>query len=168
MRDKTGKTQLPWRHGKRGEWYLVFQAGLFILVVVGPRTCPGLPAWSADWLRFGTVGGGLLFLGGGLLAGAGALSLGRNLTPLPRPREGADLVVTGAYRFVRHPIYSGLAAMALGWGGWVHGWLTMGYALLLFLFFDLKSRREERWLKEKYPEYAAYQQRVRKLIPFVY
>ena len=80
----------------------------------------------------------------------------------------ATLVVAGAYRLVRHPIYSGLAAMAFGWGMWVHGWLTLGYALILFVFFDCKSRREERWLREKFPEYAAYQRRVRKLIPFVY
>lgn len=168
MSDKTGITQPPWWHGKRGEWYLVFQAGLFILVAIGPRTWPGLPDWSAGWMRFGIVGGCLLFLAGTLLAGAGAVSLGRNLTPLPCPKEDGTLVITGAYRFVRHPIYSGLIAMALGWGGWVHGWLTLGYALLLFIFFDFKSRREERWLRGKFPEYAAYQRCVRKLIPFVY
>ena len=158
----------PWWHGKRGEWYVVLQVGLFILVAAGPHTWPGLPVWSPNWLRLGTVGGVLLFLGGALLAVAGALSLGRNLTPLPRPKDDAALVVAGAYRLVRHPIYSGLVAMAFGWGLWVHGLLTLGYALLLFVFFDLKSRREERWLRERFPEYAAYQRRVRKLIPFLY
>lgn len=58
--------------------------------------------------------------------------------------------------------------MAFGWGLWVHGWLTLGYALLLFVFFDLKSSREERWLREKFPGYDAYRRRVRKLIPFIY
>ena len=37
------------------------------------------------------------------------------------------------------------------------------YAMLLFIFFDIKSRREERWLARKFPDYAGYQQRVRKL-----
>jgi protein-S-isoprenylcysteine O-methyltransferase Ste14 len=161
-----GKT--PWWHGKRGEWYVIVQVGLFILVAAGPRTWPGLPVWSPFWSRLGTVGGELLFLGGALLAIAGAMSLGGNLTPLPRPKDDATLVVAGVYRLVRHPIYSGLAAMAFGWGLWVNGWLTLGYALLLFVFFDLKSRREERWLREKFPEYAAYQRRVCKLIPFIY
>jgi protein-S-isoprenylcysteine O-methyltransferase Ste14 len=32
----------------------------------------------------------------------------------------------------------------------------------------VKSRREERWLCEKYPDYAAYQARVHKLIPLIY
>jgi protein-S-isoprenylcysteine O-methyltransferase Ste14 len=77
-------------------------------------------------------------------------------------------VVTGPYRLVRNPIYSGLIFGAFGYALWVNGWLTLGYALLLFIFFDIKSRKEERWLAEKFPDYGAYQQRVRKLIPWVY
>jgi protein-S-isoprenylcysteine O-methyltransferase Ste14 len=69
---------------------------------------------------------------------------------------------------VRHPIYSGLILAALGWAFWVHGWLTIGYVVVLFVFFDIKSRREERWLAEKYAGYEAYRKRVHKLIPFVY
>ncbi len=42
------------------------------------------------------------------------------------------------------------------------------YVAALFVLLDVKSRREERWLVEKFPEYPAYQRRVRKLIPFVY
>jgi protein-S-isoprenylcysteine O-methyltransferase Ste14 len=158
----------PFLKGSRGEWYLVVQAGLFALLVFGPRTWKGLPAWSAPLTRIGVVGGGVLFAAGILLAAAGAISLGRNLTPLPQPKTDAALIVTGAYRLVRHPIYSGIALMALGWGLWLPGWLTIGYAILLFVFFDVKSRREERLLEAKFPEYAEYRKRVRKLVPFVY
>ena len=63
---------------------------------------------------------------------------------------------------------SGLTFIAFGWGFWLHSWLTIGYALALFVFFDVKSRYEERLLLEKFPEYAAYRKRVRKLVPFVY
>lgn len=161
-------TEAPWWRGRRGEWYLLVQAGLIVLVAVGPHTLPGLPPWTNGWSLAGSVGGGILFLGGALLSLAGTVSLGRNLTPLPRPKDEGKLVVTGAYRLVRHPIYGGLAIMALAWALWVHGWLTVVYAVILFVFFDVKSRREENWLREKYPEYAAYQRRVRKLIPFLY
>jgi protein-S-isoprenylcysteine O-methyltransferase Ste14 len=41
-------------------------------------------------------------------------------------------------------------------------------ALLLGCFFDLKARREEAWLLDAYPGYAAYRARVRKLVPFIY
>ena len=46
--------------------------------------------------------------------------------------------------------------------------MTLIYAGVLLAFFDVKSRREERWLTEKFPDYAAYRTRVHKLIPFVY
>ena len=157
-----------WWKGSRGEWYVVIQALLLLLLVFGPRTWQGLPQWSAPYAGLGSVTGIILLFAGLMLAAAGALNLGRNLTPLPRPKEHATLVVTGAYRLVRHPIYSGIIFMAFGWALWLHGWLTLWYALLLFAFFDIKSRREERWLEEKFPEYTAYRRRVRKLIPFVY
>ena len=50
----------------------------------------------------------------------------------------------------------------------VRGPLTVLYAVLLLLFLDVKSRREERWLSAKFSSYADYRKRVRKLIPFVY
>ena len=36
------------------------------------------------------------------------------------------------------------------------------------MFFDIKSRREERWLMARFPAYASYRKRVRKLIPLIY
>jgi protein-S-isoprenylcysteine O-methyltransferase Ste14 len=135
------------------------------LVFFGPRTGGGLAAWRLPFAR--VVGGGLM-LGGGTLLLAGAIWLGRALTPLPYPKPGAGLVETGPFALVRHPIYGGGLVLALGWALFVQGWLTLGYVAVLFAFLDVKSRREERWLAEKFPTYAAYQRRVRKLIPFVY
>jgi protein-S-isoprenylcysteine O-methyltransferase Ste14 len=99
---------------------------------------------------------------------AAFFNLGRNLTPLPYPKEDGQLVDRGAYGLVRHPIYSGGLALAFGWALVVHGLLTLGYAALLLVFLDVKSRREERWLCAKFPGYTGYQKRVSKLIPFVY
>jgi protein-S-isoprenylcysteine O-methyltransferase Ste14 len=42
------------------------------------------------------------------------------------------------------------------------------YVVIIAIFFDIKSRKEERWLVERFPAYADYQGRVRKLIPWVY
>jgi len=157
-----------WWKGSRGEWYLLVQAGLFALLAFGPRNLQGLPAWDNPYRWLGSLVGGVLLFAGIVLAVTGVANLGKNLTPLPRPNENATLIVTGAFRFVRHPIYGGITFIAFGWGLWLHSWLTIGYALLLFAFFDIKSRREEQWLEEKFPGYAAYRKRVRKLIPFVY
>ncbi len=105
---------------------------------------------------------------GGILLAAGIMRLGRGLTPLPCPNDGAELVQSGPFALVRHPMYGGGLVLALGWALVVQGWLTLGYAALLFAFLDIKSRREEQWLCERYPGYPAYQRRVRKLIPFLY
>ena len=171
MRATVGPTAAapPWWRGARGEWYVVIQGVLFALLAFGPRSLPGLPAWPPAVSRGAAAGGAVLVTAGSLLALAGGLRLGpRNLTPLPYPKEGASLVEAGPYRLVRHPIYSGILCAALGWGLWMHAWLTLGFAALLFLLFDLKSRREERWLCERFPGYDDYQRRVRRLIPFLY
>lgn len=154
--------------GPRGEWYLVVQGCLFLLLMFGPHDIDGAIVWSAPYAWIGTTGGGALFFAGVFLAAAGSIRLGRNLTPLPVPKKHATLVVTGVYRLVRHPIYSGIVLMAFGWGMWLDSWLTVAYALLLFLFFDIKSRHEERLLAEKFPEYAVYRKNVKKLIPYLY
>jgi protein-S-isoprenylcysteine O-methyltransferase Ste14 len=158
----------PWWKGTRGEWYVVVQFGLFALVAFGPQTLPGVPGWGPTAALVGSVVGFALMVAGGVLAVAGLLRLGPNLTALPYPKDCAELVEIGAYSIVRHPIYSGLILGAVGYGLWVHGGLTLLWALVLFAFFDVKSRREERWLAEKFAGYAEYRTRVKKLIPWVY
>jgi protein-S-isoprenylcysteine O-methyltransferase Ste14 len=158
----------PWWKGARGEWLVVVQVVLIGLVFLGPRTVAGQPAWSFPLPHVCSVIGGVLMIAGSVLFVAGLLRLGRGLTPLPYPKDGAGLIQTGPYALVRHPIYSGGLVLALGWALYVQGWFTLGYVVILFVFLDMKSRREEKWLTEKFPAYSMYQKRVRKLIPFVY
>ena len=144
------------------------QGVLFIVILVAPwmaaaRDFP-LSA-SSGALR---IAGAIVIAAGALIAVAGALSLGRNLTPLPHPIDSATLVEGGAYKLVRHPIYSGLCLAAIGWALWCNSVITLLCAAVLFLFFDIKSRREERWLMERFANYADYRRRVKKLIPFLY
>ncbi len=158
--------QAPWWKGKRGEWLVVVQVALIALVFLGPRSVRGWPAFPSPSLirAFGI----LLMAAGAVLFLAGLLRLGRNLTPLPYPKEDGVFVHTGAYRLVRHPMYSGGAFFAFGWALLVNGWLTLGYAAVLLVFLDIKSRREEQWLNARYADYRDYQRRVAKLVPFLY
>ena len=158
----------PWWIGSRGEWLVVAQVALIGLVFLGPRKVVGQPAWPFPFRQACPVVGGVLMILGGALLVAGLVRLGRGLTPLPYPKDDARLVQTGPFALVRHPMYGGGLVLALGWAVYVQGWLTLGYVLALFVFLDAKSRREERWLAERFPEYPAYQRRVRKLIPFVW
>lgn len=98
----------------------------------------------------------------------GVARLGRNRTLFPRPRPGSELVITGVFRWVRHPLYLSVLA---GSAAWVVHWNTPdGWALWLAgaVFLDAKARREERWLREQFPRYASYARRVRRLLPGVY
>ena len=126
------------------------------------------PAWSGWALAAGIALGGVLVLCGGILALRGVLDLRENLTPFPKPLDNAQLVETGAYRLVRHPIYGGLILGALGWGLVRAAPLALLGAVALAVFFDLKSRREEIWLSECYREYPAYRDRTRRLLPWIY
>lgn len=144
---------------------MVAQVPLLALAVV-------LPPWTArsdggfahpvQWLGLALAAGGMLLVLAGLAA------LGRSLTPFPHPRTGAQLVTGGVFRFVRHPIYTGLLVSAFGWA---LAWLSVAgvaCSALLSGFFDRKARREERWLRSRFPGYAAYEQQVRRFIPGIY
>lgn len=169
MTDTTNTTEhAPWWKNSRGEWYVVVQFVLFGLIAFGPEWIDvklSLP--TGVRVAAGVVGFGLGAVGL-LLALAGLFTLGDNLSVLPHPKDDAVLVERGPYRLVRHPIYSGLIVGAIGWALLNASVVTLVYALVLFVFFDVKSRREERWLVRKFPAYTAYQAQVRKLIPFVY
>jgi len=148
--------------GKRGEGWFVVQLALFAVILLAP---PVPPVTFPLWLR--ALGLGIL-IAGGVVGTGGILALGSNLTAFPKPIEGGTLVTKGVYNVVRHPIYTGLILGTLGLGIFRESLLGIGLAVVLFIFFDLKSRREEAWLMEAYPEYAAYRQRVKKLVPWVY
>jgi len=164
----SGSTKPAWWRGTRGEWYLVAQEILGILVFLGPRTYPGWPAWPSFMIQFASVSAKPILIAGTVLFVAGIISLGKNLTPLPLPKQNAILVETGIYRFVRHPIYGGLILIMFGVALNVHGWLTLLYVLLLCIGYELKSRKEEEWLQERFPGYATYKRRVARFIPFIY
>lgn len=107
----------------------------------------------------------LLSIGAGV-ALAGAVAIGRNLTPFPKPVEQATLVRHGVYRVIRHPLYTSVIAAALGWALVWGSWPAVVVAAILIPFFHAKARHEERWLRQKFPEYAAYEQQVPRFLPW--
>jgi protein-S-isoprenylcysteine O-methyltransferase Ste14 len=81
--------------GPRGEGWVLIQ-GVLLVAVAAAGWLLG-PDWSGPLQLAGTVVGIVLITGGIVLAVRGVIDLGGALTPLPRPREGAELVETGAY-----------------------------------------------------------------------
>ncbi len=167
MKGQREMTNAPWWKGARGEWYFVAQLLLFALILLAPLA-PGQPGWPAPISLPARGLGLLLALAGFALAMAGLLGLGRNLSVLPHPKDDATLVEGGAYSLVRHPIYAGLIIGALGWALLTNSLLALALAVVLLIFFDIKSRREERQLLARFPAYGDYRRRVRKFFPYLY
>ncbi len=145
---------------------MVVQGILIGLILFGPQ---GSPLISSETLITILQSCGIAI---GLLACLimviAAINLGKNLTPLPCPKDDAVLIQTGLYRYVRHPIYFGVLLAALAWLLIFPGLYILAYSICLFLLFDIKARREEVWLVERFSSYKNYQARVKKLIPGVY
>lgn len=149
----------------RGGWWVAAQVPVLIGAALIPLATGAGALMPGQGLQWAGVAATMLGLA---ITAAGLLALGDALTPFPRPRQNAALRTHGIYARVRHPVYGGLIIASLGWSLWWLSALGAVYALLVFVFFDRKSAREEIWLAAKFPGYADYRRRVRKLIPLVY
>lgn len=145
-------------------WLLVgLQALLLVALVTLPwRTSPDSVWPPSVWL----VIGGLLILAGVAFALLAMSHLSTALTPTPVPREGQTLRTRGAYRVVRHPIYSAILLASVGFTVAVGSWWQVGVTAALAVFFTLKSRWEDTMLAERFgDEWRAYACRTGALVP---
>lgn len=92
--------------------------------------------------------------------------LGRNWSSVVQLKQDHELIETGPYRYIRHPIYTGLLLAFIGSAlkvGDLRGPLAV--AIVLASFWR-KLRLEERWLTERFgSSYTEYMQRTKALVP---
>ena len=157
-----------WRNWALGRIALI--AGLIFIY----RTPALSPFWHfADGLTFfqseavriaGTV---LTVLGIGFAVWA-RRHLGRNWSGRPTMKVDHELVTSGPYRFVRHPIYTGILA-ALAGTSLVNGPFLLVAVVAALLIFVWRIRKEEGYMMELFPDvYPAYRARTKALIPAVW
>jgi protein-S-isoprenylcysteine O-methyltransferase Ste14 len=111
------------------------------------------------------VGGVLLIAPGLVLLYFAERALGKNLTISPVPKADAQLVEIGVYKFVRHPIYSGILIAGLGT---VVQSLDISKVFVwsaLFLVLNFKASWEEKLLVKKYSTYTDYMKRTGRFVP---
>ncbi len=93
--------------------------------------------------------------------------IGRNWgTPMTQ-KEEPELVTSGPYRLVRHPIYSGVLVATVGTAVGLSWWWLVA-VVLAGVYFGYSATVEERYLTEQFPEaYPMYKRSTKMLVPFV-
>ena len=79
-----------------------------------------------------------------------------------------ELVTSGPYRLVRHPIYSGILVAGVGTAVGL-GWLWLTAVLLAGIYFGYSATVEERYMTEQFPDaYPVYKRSTKMLVPFIF
>jgi protein-S-isoprenylcysteine O-methyltransferase Ste14 len=118
-------------------------------------------AWRAG------LGLALLALGLGFAVWA-RVNIGRNWgTPMTQKND-PELVTSGPYRFVRHPIYSGILLAGVGTAVALT-WLWLTAVVIAGIYFVYSATVEERYMTEQFPDaYPEYKRSTKMLVPFVF
>lgn len=138
----------------------------FMLLVALAFSLLLLPPDQVLWLRLLGLAAALAGVAIATFAILTHLRVNRALVSIsPAPNPQLQLVESGPYCCVRHPIYLGVMLTA-GGAALAHGHPAgLVIALLLVLFFAGKARFEESWLARVYPAYAAYRARTGRFLP---
>jgi len=147
---------------ERGGGWVAGQFALFALLVVLALRHPGTGPAAGRWV------GALVLAMATPVAIAGVSALGRNLTPFPKPGDGAELIQHGIYAKIRHPLYAAVILAGFGWALVWLSWPAAVAATALIPFFHAKSCREECFLRQQFSGYREYETRTRRFIPLVY
>jgi protein-S-isoprenylcysteine O-methyltransferase Ste14 len=151
-----------------GDPWVWGQTALMVLVGLGAPLLPRhINLGEADFMLNRVdppqirLTGGLIMAGGIFWLIWGIRSLGRNITPGVEPLPDAQLVTSGAYAHVRHPIYTGLvvalAGYTMAWSNWT---LALVVGVVSLLYFNAKAKAEERQMLQRFTGYAGYMRHV--------
>jgi protein-S-isoprenylcysteine O-methyltransferase Ste14 len=141
-------------------FYIFVQLLLFILFFSPIHTKEDSGA-GMTWRIIGM----LLTATGSMVLIFALVQLNKNLTPFPSPKESGKLVQTGLYKYIRHPIYSGILLLATGISFYYCSVWKLTITGLLVILFYFKSVYEEVLLSKKYIEYVKYKENTGRFLP---
>ena len=93
------------------------------------------------------------------------LQLNTSLSPFPTPKVSGQLITNGIFKFIRHPIYTGIILFSLSWAFVSGSYFRLFISVLLILLFFYKSQYEEGLLIKKFEDYPAYKKRTGRFFP---
>lgn len=96
------------------------------------------------------------------------LLLRRNWSVLASIRRRQQLVTTGLYAYVRHPMYSSMLLIVLGSGLMVSNYLMISCIPVIALIYYVRAKEEEKLLIINLPDYGSYMQRTKMFIPWLF
>jgi protein-S-isoprenylcysteine O-methyltransferase Ste14 len=161
-----GKGSTARDRGTRSTLVIGWAAAFLSASWVAGQFGPGSP-WQAGFGRWHLVTGLILMWAGLAIRIWSVLTLGAEFRTTVEVDAEQRLVETGPYRFVRHPSYTGILLIAVGYGLVLGSWLSL--AILLAVPIATTVRRitvEEATMTEVLGDpYEAYKQRTKRLLP---
>jgi protein-S-isoprenylcysteine O-methyltransferase Ste14 len=107
-----------------------------------------------------------ILIGGGIAVTILAIiHLNFNISIFPTPKKEGVLIQGGIYKYIRHPIYTGVLMLAFGWSFLYASGYQFLLTLILTGLFYLKSRYEEEKLLARFPDYAQYKNQTGMFLP---
>ncbi len=121
---------------------------------------------GAGWLRYAGL---VLDAGGTAIVLLAVRTLGKQYSAYITLQEDHELVQTGIYGLIRHPIYLRALLASLGLPLIFRSWLAVPLPLLTFLFVWIRIRQEQDLLAGRFgADFEAYRRRTWCLIPYLY
>lgn len=96
------------------------------------------------------------------------INLNKSLSVFPSPPDNAKLISNGIYKFIRHPIYTGVIFITIGYSIFSESVYRFFISLFLIVLFYLKSKYEEKLLQLKFKEYSSYKKTVGRFLPKIF
>ena len=148
-------------------YLILFAVAIWVFLASGISHMPDVELWpytrQTGLVADIVVAFGLFFL---LWA---RITLGTNWSGTVTIKENHELITTGPYAIVRHPIYTGMLVMLIGIAILTGHAIVFGFVAVVTVAMWVKSLTEEGMMTKEFPDaYPAYRQRVRALIPFIF
>lgn len=140
--------------------YVVIQLILFVLFFL-----PVTGQEDKYSIYYFKLAGFIISTSGSIVLCVSLVQLKINFTPFPSPKKSGTLIQSGLYKFIRHPIYTGILLLALGISMYQGSAWKFAVTVALQILFYFKSEYEEKLLTNKFKKYKDYKLNTGRFFP---